>query len=361
VLVADVELVDTSSFDLRNGSQGQATTLPPVSMFRGRHTGKSPAADGIKVGVPATFEPGGAGSLTVTVSRQSVQADVYDGVILLGAAGNPSPAPLNATVVVRNGPLTSLVLILAGIGLVFLITGLGRTATRHASGTAGMKTIDGLLEKAHQDDRERVRERVDLLRQAAHGKGWDEEQKLVAKSVISDLDSLRIVRALAGRIPTGDDFPLTKAHIIASQNFVGLGDSESAAKEADAAVVAWAVESQQPRDIDWLDAIGRRSVRFEQERRRGRSTDGDLLSRVVLNLPRITIDPKVRQGAIRTLWWVVRWGALVFFVYVGLRVAYVDNAATFTGTSIGDFLPLIAYGAGADAVSRFLGNLTKSV
>jgi hypothetical protein len=280
-------------------------------------------------------------------------------VILLGAAVNPSPAPLNATAVVRNGPLTSLVWILAGIGVVFVIAGLGRTVTRHASGTAGMKAIDGLLEKAHSDDEKLVSERVDSLRKAANGSGWGEEQKLVAKSVISDLDSLRIVREIAGRIPADDGFSQTKAHIIASRNFVGLGDSETAAKEADAAVVAWAVESQQPRDIDWLDAIGRRSLRFDEDRRRGRSTDGSLLSRVLLNLPTVTIDPKVRQGAIRTLWGVVRWGALAFFVYVGLRVAYVDNAATFTGTSIGDFLPLIAYGAGADAVSRFLGNLTK--
>jgi hypothetical protein len=351
LLVDPIELDRGATVTVRNAGQSAATIYEPRWILTGRRTGALLRNDAISVAVPdAPIPAGNFDAVELTVDPQKVQPDVYDGAVAYHLLGVPDQTVVTIQLVVRRGPFFPLALIILGIDITFLVATVGRLANRLAASTSGADQLSAALEKAAEDGKHLAGRANPLIQKK--WTGWSNADATAAKDIATDLESLRIVRRLEEKVGGHEGFPNTRAEIDLTRLFVADAKTAEATKAVDDAIAAYAFEAQIARRPPHLETTNRSEIMFSAPRSRlvfSRGGIGRFLSIVPAN---------VRSEAITFAWVVVRFAALAVFVFLGLKVAYVDGG-DFTGASLKDWLPLVTWGAGADAVARYLGNLVK--
>lgn len=371
LLVDPIERESLFTIDLRNLGQDAATVADPEWSFIGSHTGDSPPADSVSVVVPAApISGGGVSALQLDISPAKINPDLYHGAVTVGLAGAKDRTAFTVDLLLRRGPTMPTIFILAGVLAVFGVAALARRQASRVAAEHGTQSLRAALSKADPADKTIVDQRVSSLFAAKDNGRWGDGETGAVADLVSSLDSLGIVRTLERRIPTAvaSSFERTLGAINGTRQLVANGDAATAATQADVATIAWGEEAQAlaaREDAEaqagrtghpFIEELGRQNIIF---------ADGGLVlpsrrsasARRSFQLPQL--PPAVRDTAIKWGWYLVRFGSLGVFVYLGLRVVYIDHVETFTGGLVPEAIPLVVWGIGADTVARFLGGLTK--
>ncbi|MCL4264729.1 MAG: hypothetical protein KJ069_16015 [Anaerolineae bacterium] len=333
-----------------------------VAILQGAANGRTTQPNQVMIAVPHTLPANQPAPIPVTINRQQLAPDSYQGTLRFTIEGATEPLSIPTTLAVRQGPLWALVVVLLGI----LLGRLVRDMETPIAQTQVRLIPEYLRLRAAADGLKEAEDRVDALAQLAAFKQRLDRGKETEDVLSSDLTAIEAriqfyasLEALAADLPAGLKDRLAP-QFMEARRAVRDGrqqDAERCYTEIESAIKA-ATEDQ-------LLGSGKRREAFERQLGALQASVKGLATAVSVRTTSIGLRLLARLSGIRlnadVRFWIVRpiisLVLLVLLVLWGMQALYVNAGTTFGAAGVYDYTALLLWGLTADVVSRSLSNM----
>ncbi|MBK8985330.1 MAG: hypothetical protein IPM39_04490 [Chloroflexi bacterium] len=338
-----------------------------VTVLHGARGGDTARADDVLLAVPHTLPANQVAPIAVTINRQQLAPDSYQGTLRFKLATVDEPVAIPTTIAVRQGPFWVLVVVLVGILLGRLVRDMERDTAQ-----AQVKLLPEYLRlQAETNNLKEAEAKTDALAQLKDfkqrlDKGKETQEVL---SPILEMIAARI-RFYAGLETLADsldslDYTL-KAKL--AEKFTAArkavrdgkqGDAEKYYAEIKQEIEKTAEDSSLRGDgKNVREAIVKELAALQENIERLATPvitkTTSIWLRLLAWLSGIRLNADVRFWVVRPI---LSLTLLVLLVLWGMQALYVTAGATFGAAGIYDYTALLLWGLTADVVSRSLSNL----
>ena len=362
---------------LDNQTSQPVTVTNAQAVMYGKRTAEAVTSSQVKIG-PVEVLPAGVSTVAVTIKRDSLLPDRYQGKLRFTIAGLDEPVTINSTLDVRNGPFWALVAIFLGIVV-------GRLARDMETPIAKKQVkllprwydlrakIDQITDQpARLDMENKLKDARTMIDSAT-----DTEE--VASKFLGNLEAkvafLVDLQAIEDRLKTLPGSVQEQANpLIEKARTAILDDKADEAEQARKEITDLIRDAEAKAEADTMMGMG-------DDMKKAWSSVVSLLSRPAG--PSLTQSQEALQGAdqhqanrwrrflaglsglqfvtAETRFWffrpVLSVLLLVLLTLLGLQTLYVDSGATFGVGGLYDYLGLFLWGITADVAQRTLLNL----
>lgn len=333
-----------------------------VAVLYGAKSSNTARTTNVVLAVPHTLPASQVESIAVTINRQQLAPDNYQGTLRFKLAGVDEPVSVATSIDVRQGPFWALVVVLLGILLGRLVRDMETPAAQ-----TQVKLMPVYLRlQANANDLKVAKDRADALAQLeAFKRRLEEKQETEeTRSPALEIIEARIrfyasLEALAADLPGGLRDRLAPQFATARQ---AIRDGRQAEAEQYYAEITRAVDEAAK---DGSLGVSERLAEFQDQmaalgeslRRLGTAMQVKTTPRwlrLLARLSGIRLSADVRFWVVRPI---LSLTLLVLLVLWGMQALYVNAGATFGATGVYDYTGLLLWGLTADVVSRSLSNL----
>lgn len=333
-----------------------------VTVLQGATNGRTTQSDQVMMAVPHTLPANQPAPIPVTINRQQLAPDSYQGALRFTIVDAAEPVSIPTTLAVRQGPLWALVVVLLGILLGRLVrdmeTPIAQTQVKLMPEYLRLRAAaDGLIEPE---------DRTDALAQLAAfqqrlDRGNETEDVLSSEltAIGAHIQFYASLEALAADLPAGLKDRLAP-QFMEARRAVRDGRPEVAEQyytEIESDIKA-AAEDQSLSGGERREAFERQLAAL-QVSVKGLATavtvkTSSIWLRLLAWLSGIRLNSNVRFWIVRPIISLV---LLVLLVLWGMQALYVNAGTTFGAAGVYDYTALLLWGLTADVVSRSLSNL----
>lgn len=346
---------------LDNQTAEAVEVIDGVTVLRGLRGGHTARADDVILAVPQTLPANEVEPIAVTINRQRLAPDNYQGTLRFKLATQDEPVLVTTNIDVRQGPFWALIVVLLGILLGRLVRDMERpTAQAQVNLMPDYRRL-----RAVANDLKEAEARVDALGQLDafkqrldNGKETEEVLSPVLEAIAARIRFYVSLEALA------DSMNARLKGRLAEQ-FAAARKAASDGRQSDAEQVYAAIKKAIEADAEDGSLSDEPRETFEkelaalQESMMGLATAVQVRTtsfslRLLAWLSGIRLNADIRFWIVRPL---LSLTLLVLLVLWGMQQLYVTAGATFGAAGIYDYTGLLLWGLTADVVSRSLSNL----
>jgi hypothetical protein len=358
---------NAQSFRLENRSALPADRINVLTLLRGTNNKSNDAAHDVEVVVPTSILGSDSADIKVTVDRNRLDADSYEGSVRLRTPGSDEPLTVPLVVNVRIGPVVPLILIIAGI-----VAGRLSRQLESPEIKAQMKALQRFYIASSRIDHLRDADSVRFLRDEATEikrkieRGSTSEQDMTAIlakfeghiDFLAQLDTLDINLAATPALQAA-----VAGDLAAARSALSAGDDDAARKSYDAARQKIKAEAAKPAPMvakGPTSTVAPSVLLSIDKPVLAQSETATQLGFWAKTWAFLTGDPSV--GASLRYWLVQPLLALTLLIAlaaIGLYTLYV-KVPTFGSSGLYEYLGLFVWGLGAEVAQRTLTGLQLS-